>query len=105
MIKAEQQTKAKDIPPDSASDLGLQIIVLDRGWVYVGNVQLISDFYLIHDACCIRRWGTTKGLGQLATDGPLENTQLDPSPLVRVERRAVLFLIQCRKQSWRRYSS
>lgn len=90
-------------PPESdvkSEWLGLQIAVMDRGWVYVGNVQTIGEYYLIHEASCVRKWGTSKGLGQLARNGPLQATILDPTPLVRAERRAVLFCIQCDEAAW-----
>ena len=28
----------------------------------------------------VRRWGTTRGRGELAIDGPTENTVVDPEP-------------------------
>lgn len=56
-----------------------QIIIAQRGWVFVGDVTRSGDDVTINDAQCIRRWGTTKGLGQLATEGPTRNTVLDPT--------------------------
>ena len=54
-----------------------RIIVGDRGWVFVGDcTDLEGGKVEIRNARNIRRWGTTKGLGELA-DGPLENTKYD----------------------------
>lgn len=57
-----------------------QIIVCDRGFVLAGIVRPgPSPLVIVIDRCqCIRRWGTTAGLGQLALTGPTENTVLDP---------------------------
>ena len=43
-----------------------QIVVLDRGFVYVGDVALDGDWVVVANAKNIRVWGTSKGLGQLA---------------------------------------
>jgi hypothetical protein len=42
----------------------------------------------------IRRWGTTKGLGELV-NGPLEDTVLDPAGIVRAHKLAVVMQIEC----------
>ena len=42
---------------------GTQIVVLDRGFVYVGKVTFQGDLLRIENARNIRGWGTTKGLG------------------------------------------
>lgn len=54
-----------------------RIIVADRGWVFVGDCKDNEDGSVtIYNAQNIRRWGTTKGLGEL-THGALANTQHD----------------------------
>lgn len=76
--------------------LGSQIVVLDRGWVYYSpRVEQEGDDLVLHDAKCIRRWGTTKGLGELV-NGPTSETALDPAGLVVVPRRALIHMIACR---------
>ena len=51
-----------------------RIIAADRGWVFVGDCTDNDDGSVtIKNALNIRKWGTTKGLGQL-DNGPLENT-------------------------------
>jgi len=92
--------QAKQQRPEAGIDLGLQIVVMDRGFVYVGEAHVVDGYYLIHNASCVRRWGTAKGLGELAELGPLPNTVLDKSPLVRAERKAVIFCVECNAAAW-----
>lgn len=60
-----------------------RIIVADRGWVFVGDcIDNEDGSVTINNAKNIRRWGTTKGLGQLS-NGPLESTKSDDYGTVR----------------------
>lgn len=79
-----------------------QIAVLERGFVYVGDCEVEDGFLVISNASCVRRWGTTKGLGELAMKGPLENTDLDPTPTVRVPLGGgvLIHLIDCEAGPW-----
>jgi len=79
---------------------GFTIVVLDRGFVYVGNVQCSGDWCVIADAKNIRVWGTTKGLGQLALNGPTDKTSLDDVGTVRAPMRAVISLLDTEKTKW-----
>jgi|ERR1019366_2419417 hypothetical protein len=56
----------------------IKIVVLQRGWVLVGKFERKGDQCFLHNAHVIRNWGTTKGLGELAKDGPTVNTKIDP---------------------------
>ena len=76
-----------------------QIVVLDRGFVYVGDVTLAGDFVLIENAKNLRLWGTTKGLGELR-NGPLSGTQLDDVGTVRAPLRALISLIDVDAAKW-----
>ena len=76
-----------------------QIVVLDRGWVYVGKTEEQGDKLVIEDARCTRYWGTTRGLGQLAADGPTRDTKLDPVGRLIAPMRAVISIIAC-KSEW-----
>lgn len=71
----------------------LQIAVLDRGFVYIGRCQQADGFLTITQAHCIRRWGTTGGLGELATTGPQPQTRLDVAGSVRAPMTALIHLI------------
>lgn len=54
-----------------------RIIVADRGWVFAGDcIDNEDGSVTIKNAWSIRRWGTTKGLGEL-TDGPTDKTVKD----------------------------
>ena len=79
------------------NNMGAQIVVLDRGYVYQGNVTRTADTVTIRDAKNIRRWGTTKGLGQLAAAGPQLNTVLDDAGTVVAPLRAVIHFLACAK--------
>lgn len=67
-----------------------QIIIAQRGWVFVGKVVENKDQITIEDAKNIRRWGTVKGLGQLAKEGPTEKTVLDEYGTVRLHPLSIV---------------
>ncbi len=87
--------------PAQDRDLGLQIVVLDRGFVYVGKVTLSGGECVIREAKNIRRWGTTNGLGQLV-GGPTPNTELDVVGTVRCAGKAVMHFIACEDNGWKK---
>lgn len=72
--------------------MGQNIVVLDRGFVYVGNVVISGDFVEISNAKNIRYWGTKNGLGELR-EGPLKETKLDPIGEVIAPLRAVIHFV------------
>ena len=78
----------------------LQIVVLDKGFVYVGNTHVADGWVKIENAKCIRQWGTTNGLGQLASQGPQPKTILDPTPTVRAPLASLVHLIACEESQW-----
>jgi hypothetical protein len=77
----------------------IKIVVLDRGFVYVGRIEMDDDFVVIKSAKNIRAWGTTKGLGELVS-GPLANTKLDAVGTVRAPLRALISLIDVNQEKW-----
>ena len=80
-----------------------QIVVADRGWVFVGNVTSDETGISIANANCIRIWGTDNdkpGLGWLATNGPTQKTKLDPSGTVRVPLHAVVATFDTEAAKW-----
>jgi hypothetical protein len=49
----------------------IQIVVLQRGWVYIGRFSQKGTICTLQNAYNIRRWGTEFGLGELAEKGPI----------------------------------
>ena len=78
---------------------GTAIVVLDRGFVYVGKVTIEDDWCCITSAKNIRVWGTTNGLGELV-NGPTKNTKLDAVGNVRAPLRAVISIIDAKDDKW-----
>ncbi len=73
-----------------------EIVVITNGFVYMGNVTHDDGRYLrIEDAACVRAWGTTSGLGEIALRGPTPKTVLDPAGVVEVAFHAVIMRIKC----------
>lgn len=79
---------------------GFAVVVLDRGFVYVGEVTCGPDWCVITNARNIRSWGTTKGLGELAQHGPTSKTNLDVVGTVRAPMRAVISVIDSEADKW-----
>lgn len=82
------------------SDEKIKIVVLDRGFVYVGEVTFDDEFVIIQRASNIRIWGTTKGLGQLVS-GPTSSTQLDKVGTVKAPFRALISIIDTEAGKWK----
>lgn len=82
----------------------LQIAVLDRGFVYVGRCVLTDGMLTVTDAQCIRRWGTTAGLGQLALTGPTTSSKLDAAGTVRAPQSSLVHLIDCTETAWPQFT-
>ena len=80
---------------------GLAIVVLDRGFVYIGKVTIDGDWCVIESAKNIRVWGTTNGLGELVK-GPTKNTKLDTVGSVRAPMRAVISVIDVEADKWKK---
>ena len=78
----------------------IRIVVLQRGWVVVGYYSREGLEVTVRNAHCIRKWGTTRGLGELRY-GPLENTVLDPSGVVKCHRLSVVHTFDCDQVAWR----
>ena len=77
----------------------VKIAVLQRGWVYVGFFSMDGDLCKLENAACIRRWGTTKGLGELVK-GPTSSTVLDKAGTVQFHILTAVNLINADGEAW-----
>lgn len=74
-----------------------KIFICRSGWVFVGNIEGYypdENWYNLTKASVIRRWGTTKGIGELV-NGPLKGTVLDPIGDITINSAHVIGIIQC----------
>jgi hypothetical protein len=73
-----------------------RIYVVESGWVFLADSCVATDaVFLLSGVSVIRSWGTTKGLGEIALNGPTKETVLDPCGQVDVPKGKVLFTIPC----------
>ncbi len=91
-----------EVSSGASTQHGLQLAILDRGFVYVGDVQIDGEWCVISDAKNVRQWGTKEGLGELALKGPLPATQLDETGTVRTPLTSLIALIACNQRNWRK---
>lgn len=84
----------------------IRILVLQRGRVVVGRYTIEGSWITLTDSRTVRRWGTTRGLEQLANHGPLDQ---DAQKTVLEERLAeprhihvltTIEVIGCNAKAW-----
>lgn len=68
------------------------IVVVDNGFVFVGETHRKDNDLWITNAKNVRKWGTTKGLGQLRS-GPTKDTALDDYGDVIIPWIRVVFMM------------
>ena len=77
-----------------------QIVVLQRGWVVVGDVEKTDLEVNIKNCSVIRIWGTSNGLGEIAENGPLPKTKLDKCPDISVHPLSVVMFMNVNESKW-----
>lgn len=82
--------------------LPVKIVILQRGWVYVGRFLQKGERCQLTDAKCIRQWGTTKGLGQLVP-GPTDETILDPAGTVTFHELTSVAILDVEEKGWAKH--
>lgn len=78
----------------------VKIVILQRGWVVVGRWAQRGSACKLDDAAIIRRWGTTKGLGEIAKNGPTSDTVLDTTPRITYHELTAVATIDCEESAW-----
>ncbi|MER0170330.1 MAG: hypothetical protein DU489_06950 [Nitrosomonas sp.] len=81
----------------------LQIIILQRGWVIIGRYREEKDEFIAEDSKVLRVWGTTKGLGELALEGPTANTKMDDCGTVRSLKTTIVARLDVDETKWSKY--
>ena len=73
-----------------------KIVIATAGWVFIGQyAEKDNGSVVLTDASCIRRWGTQKGLGQIAIEGPTKDTVMDYMGTIEIKAPAVIAAIDC----------
>lgn len=101
-IDGEEFVKKSDIR-QSDKPTSLQIIILQRGWVIIGRYREEKDEFVCEDSKVLRVWGTTKGLGELALEGPKTNTKLDDCGTVRSLRTTIVARLDVDETKWSKF--
>lgn len=78
----------------------VRIVVLQRGWIYIGRFSRDGNLCKLHNASCILVWGTTKGLPELV-DGKTSKTILDKCEgVVEFDWLTVVLTINVNESKW-----
>jgi hypothetical protein len=81
----------------------IRIVIAQRGWVFVGKYSTDGDDVVISGGSVIRRWGTTRGIGEIAANGPTKSTILDASPDIWIHKLSVVASIVANAEKWANY--
>lgn len=81
----------------------VRIVVLQRGWVAVGRYYQQGADCRLEGASIIRNWGTSKGLGEIAENGPTDKTILDKGPTLRFNELTVVVSLDCKESKWAKH--
>lgn len=86
------------ISPNYKGDI--KIVILQRGWVYVGRLERDGNDCKLYNASCIRTWGTTKGLQELV-NGATSKTILDKCEgVIEFDWLTVVHTITVNQSKW-----
>lgn len=80
----------------------IKIVILQRGWVFIGRWSEDGDKCALDNAYVIRRWGTTDGLGELALGGKNSDTKLDKAGRVEFHRLTIVATLNAKEELWER---
>ena len=92
----EYVKKGSEEPKNS----NIKIVILQRGWVFIGRWSQEGDVCTLENAYTIRTWGTTNGLGQLALEGKQNSTKLDKAGRVQFHPLTVVASLDCKDELW-----
>ncbi len=79
----------------------IKIVILQRGWVYIGRFKREGNDCTLSNAYNIRTWGTTKGLPELV-NGATTSTKLDKCEgVVEFDWLTVIHTITVNQEKWK----
>ena len=88
------------VPKTSNFEGDIKIVVLQRGWVYIGRFTKDGNHCKLTNASCIRTWGTTRGLQELV-NGATSKTVLDKCEgVVEFDWLTVVHTITVNAEKW-----
>jgi hypothetical protein len=90
--------------PEQQADGAIKIVILQRGWCMVGRFERDGSECKLYNASVIRKWGTQNGLGEIAANGPTEDTVLDAcnngNAPVEFDYLTVVACLPCMEDKW-----
>lgn len=92
-----------DPKEDTKMQKDLRVVVLQRGWVLVGDYLIDPETQIcsLKNSYTIRTWGTSNGLGELVKNGPLKSTVLDENyGDVEFHKLTEIMNIRCESVVW-----
>jgi len=72
------------------NDGDMSILVLHRGWIFVGDIQQDGEYYELKSAYNVRKWDSG-GFGGLTKGAKSSHATLDKCQDVRCHRDAIIF--------------
>lgn len=79
----------------------IKIVILQRGWVFIGKFAQEGSACKLENAYNIRRWGTSEGLGELALKGKQAETKLDKVGTVSFHELTTVAVMDCEQSVWK----
>jgi hypothetical protein len=71
---------------------GRHIVVLHRGWVFVGDLTKLDNGYLLNNCGNIRKW-TSGGFGGLTKSKADSGAVVDPCNAIKFKDDAMIFCV------------
>lgn len=93
-------SEIKDAAGENLRTLGKCIVVIDGGFIQVGDVYIAGGEVLISKNKNIRRGNTTRGLGELI-NGPLKNTEIDEEGETIIPYGRVVKFLPVNAEKWK----
>lgn len=103
VVKLLEGKKEKSVFEEKCECHDIKIAILQRGWVMVGRFGQEGSNCYLEDAAVIRSWGTTKGIGEIALNGPIaDKTVLDKCGDVKFHELTAVAILDCNQDKWRK---